>query len=176
MSYQRITKYLAIAGISFFILAAVAQASGLRFNATKSIPVGLYWVSSDPIEVGSYVMFCPPVDDVFIEARKRGYLTSGFCDGKFGYMMKKVLAAKNDSVTIDSSGVYVNSNLLALSEPLKYDGVGAPLPRYSISDHVLNENEILLMSDVSGTSFDGRYYGFIDKSQIRTVIKPLVTW
>jgi type IV secretory pathway protease TraF len=32
------------------------------------------------------------------------------------------------------------------------------------------------MSDVSGTSFDGRYFGPINRSQIKTVIRPVITW
>jgi type IV secretory pathway protease TraF len=32
------------------------------------------------------------------------------------------------------------------------------------------------MSDVSGTSFDGRYFGPINRSQIQTVVSPVITW
>jgi type IV secretory pathway protease TraF len=32
------------------------------------------------------------------------------------------------------------------------------------------------MSDVSRTSFDGRYFGPISRAQIRTVIVPVFTW
>jgi hypothetical protein len=35
-------------------------AAGARINTTKSIPVGLYWTSSAPVEKGAYVLFCPP--------------------------------------------------------------------------------------------------------------------
>ncbi|MGL4447802.1 MAG: hypothetical protein ACRCUZ_08805 [Shewanella sp.] len=37
-------------------------------------------------------------------------------------------------------------------------------------------NEVLLMSDVSRTSFDGRYFGPVSRVQIRHVIRPLLTW
>jgi type IV secretory pathway protease TraF len=32
------------------------------------------------------------------------------------------------------------------------------------------------MSDVSSTSFDGRYFGPVEMGQVRGVIKPLVTF
>jgi hypothetical protein len=40
--------------------AAGGYAAGARINTTKSIPVGLYWTSSAPVEKGAYVLFCPP--------------------------------------------------------------------------------------------------------------------
>ncbi|MBL8368460.1 MAG: S26 family signal peptidase, partial [Candidatus Accumulibacter sp.] len=40
----------------------------------------------------------------------------------------------------------------------------------------LSGSELLLMSDVSGISFDGRYFGPIDRSQIKGVIRPVFTW
>lgn len=174
--YARITKSLAVFTIAAFSLMAAAHISGLRFNTTKSIPVGFYWTSKDLPDVGSYVMFCPPEKEAFLLARDRGYLTTGFCAGNFGYMMKKILAAKNDTVKVDADGVYVNSNLLELSKPLKVDGVGRPMPRFSESVYKLKNDELLLMSDVSSTSFDGRYFGPVNKSQIKTVIKPIFIW
>lgn len=174
--YSRTTKYFSLITIAAFSCWAIAHLSGLRFNTTKSIPLGFYWVSSDPVELGSYVMFCPPNTSVFREAKRRGYLTAGYCKGNFGYMMKKILAAKKDRVMVDERGVHVNSKLLALSKPLKSDGAGRPMPHYLNLEYIIEENDLLLMSDVSNTSFDGRYFGPISKNQVTTVIKPLITW
>ena len=77
-----------------------ACAAGARINTTKSIPVGLYWTSSAPVEKGAYVLFCPPQAGVFDDAKARGYIGAGFCPGGYGYMMKRVLAAKDDAVTV----------------------------------------------------------------------------
>jgi type IV secretory pathway protease TraF len=41
---------------------------------------------------------------------------------------------------------------------------------------VLGASEVLLMSDGSSTSFDGRYFGAVNRAQIRTVIVPVLTW
>jgi type IV secretory pathway protease TraF len=50
------------------------------------------------------------------------------------------------------------------------------LSRYTFSDYKLKESELLLMSDMSGTSFDGRYFGPVDVGQVRGVIKPLIVF
>ena len=46
----------------------------------------------------------------------------------------------------------------------------------SFSDYTLGKSEVLLMSDVSGTSFDGRYFGPVNLCQIRGVIQQMMTF
>ena len=173
---KRITIGTAIGGAAVLALGVACYAAGARVNTTKSIPVGLYWASSAPVEKGAYVMFCPPQVGVFGDAKERGYIGGGFCPGGYGYLMKKVLAAKADAVTVADDGVRVNGALLPLSAPLKTDKAGRPMPRYETNSYELGNSEVLLMSDVSGTSFDGRYFGPVNVSQIKTVIVPVITW
>mgnify|MGYP000438000951 FL=1 len=173
---KRIAAGVVIAGVAALLLAAGGYAAGARVNTTKSIPVGLYWTSSAPVEKGAYVLFCPPQLGVFDDAKERGYIGAGFCQGGYGYMMKRVLAAKDDHVAVTGEGVTVNGQLLPLSTPLATDKAGRELPRYQATHYTLGNSELLLMSDVSGTSFDGRYYGPISRNQIKGVIRPVVTW
>lgn len=158
------------------VLGAIFYVAGGRINTTKSIPVGLYWTSSAPLEKGAYVLWCPPKTGVFDDAKERGYIGAGFCDGGYGFMMKRILAAKGDLVTVADEGVAVNGELLPMSKPIKADGAGRPLPRYQADSYTLGNHELLLMSDVSHTSFDGRYYGPINASQVKAVITPVITW
>jgi len=173
---NRIAAGAAIAGVAGLVLAAGAYAAGARINTTKSIPVGLYWTSGDPVEKGAYVLFCPPQVGVFTEAKARGYITAGFCPGDYGYMMKRVLAAKDDAISVADDGVRVNGELLPFSAPRKADAAGRPMPRFQSDRYTLGNAEVLLMSDVSETSFDGRYFGPVNRSQIQTVIRPVFTW
>ena len=173
---ERVSVATAVAGVSLLLLGAMAYASGARVNSTRSIPVGVYWLSSDPVVKGAYVIFCPPQVGVFDEAKASGYIGAGFCPGEYGYMMKRVLAAKNDAVTITAEGVRVNGELLPLSAPIEADSAGRLLPRFQSERFTLSGSELLLMSDVSGISFDGRYFGPIDRSQIKGVIRPVFTW
>lgn len=173
---KRITVGVAIAGAAVLVLGAACYAAGARINTTKSIPVGLYWTTSAPVEKGAYVLWCPPKAGVFDDAKERGYIGAGFCAGGYGYMMKRVLAAKDDAGAVADDGVRVNGELLPLSAPIKADKAGRPLPRYQSNSYTLGNSEVLLMSDVSATSFDGRYFGPINRSQIKTVIRPVITW
>lgn len=165
-----------IAGMGLVVMATVVLLAGARINTSRSIPLGLYWTSGAPVQKGAYVMVCPPPIGVFIEAKKRDYIGSGFCPGGFGYMMKKILAAKTDAVLIDVDGVRVNGVLLPFSVPRIADRAGRPLPRYPVLSFTLGQDEVLLMSDVSATSWDARYYGPVRTSQIATVITPVFTW
>jgi len=174
--FKKIAAGVALAGVAGMAGAALAYASGARINTTKSIPVGLYWTSSAAVEKGAYVLFCPPQVQVFNEARERGYIGAGFCPGGYGYMMKRVLAAKDDDVAVSADGVRVNGELLPLSAPRTVDAGGRPLPRFQADRYTLGGAEVLLMSDVSGTSFDGRYFGPINRSQIQTAVSPVITW
>lgn len=173
---KRIGIGTTIGGAAVLVLGVAGYAAGARINTTKSIPVGLYWTSSTPVEKGAYVLFCPPQAGVFDDAKERGYIGAGFCPGDYGYMMKRVLAAKGDTVTIADDGVRVNGELLPHSAPIKADKAGRPLPRYQANHFMLGDSEVLLMSDVSVTSFDGRYFGPINRSQIKGVIRPVFTW
>lgn len=174
--FKRISVGTAIVGAGVLLLGWGCYAVGVRINTTKSIPIGLYWTSSKIADKGSYVLFCPPEVSVFVEARRRGYIGPGFCPGNFGFLMKRVLAAKNDVVSIADDGVRVNGDLLQFSAPKKFDKAGRPLFRYHRERFTLGDAEVFLMSDVSNTSFDGRYFGPVNRSQIQSVVFPVLTW
>lgn len=161
--------------LSLLLLCGVTYALGLRLNTTPSIPVGVYRLTHDPLTKGSFVYFCPPPAAVFDMAKARGYLSAGFCPGGYGHLMKKILAAKNDLVAIGKDGVHINGRLLPLSAPILADGAGRLLPQYMTS-LVLGSTELLLMSDSNSGSFDGRYFGSINRQQIEGVLHPIFTW
>jgi conjugative transfer signal peptidase TraF len=171
-----ITRAVTGAVLGFLIVCLVCFAAGLRVNTTKSIPVGIYRLTDDPVGKGEYVIFCPPQTALFDEARERGYIGAGFCPGNYGYMMKRVLATENDRIVSTDEGVTVNGHLLPLSQPLEWDKAGRKMARYPFGDYKLRPSELLLMSDVSATSFDGRYFGPVKQSQIKSVIEPLITF
>lgn len=45
------------------------------------------------------------------------------------------------------------------------DSTRRPLPKFQANNSVLNNFELLLMSDVSATFFDGRYFELISRCQ-----------
>lgn len=169
-------RQIAAGGIILLLLGAACYAVGVRVNTTGSIPVGLYWTSGKPAEKGDYVMVCPPPLEVFDMAKERGYIRAGFCPGGYSYLMKRLSAAKDDTVTVADDGVRANGRLLPFSVPLKTDRAGRPLPRYQADNYTLDEYQVLLMTDRNPFSFDGRYFGPINRSQIKSVVVPIITW
>jgi len=175
-TFKKLCIFTTAACFFLIFLSSLLYFSGVRVNTTKSIPIGIYLKSDGEIEKNAYVFFCPPDTEVFSMAKSRDYISGGFCTGGYGYMMKKILAAKNDVVTVNERGVFINGKLLPLSKQIKMDRSGALLPSYSLDNYTLQDNDLLLMSDVSATSFDGRYFGIIDKSQVKDVIRPIFLW
>ncbi len=172
---KRLSLITLYVGVFVLLLGFCAYATGARVNTTNSISVGLYWMTDSPVEKGAYVVFCPPPSDIFDEAKQRGYFGAGFCPGDYAFLMKKILAAKNDKVSLADDGVRVNGVLLPFSMPLKTDKYGRPLPVIR-AEYVLGESDLLLMTDVSPKSFDSRYFGLINRSLVKGVIRPVLTW
>lgn len=171
-----IARILAIGGAGFVVLGMMCFSAGGRFNSTCSIPLGLYWITDSPVRKNAYVIFCPPQSNLFDEARLRGYIGAGFCPGGYGFMMKRILAMGNDRIGTGLEDVRVNGILLPLSARVETDKAGRSMPPYPFEVYTLEDSEMLLMSDGSGTSFDSRYFGPIHTPQIRGVLRPLLTW
>ncbi|WP_082054340.1 conjugative transfer signal peptidase TraF [Methyloterricola oryzae] len=166
------------ASAALLLTTAVGTAgwAGLRVNTTHSIPPGVYWLTDLPVTPGDTVLACPPELPVIAEAFQRGYIGVGFCPGGYEYLFKRALAAKNDVVSIEPSGVSVNGSSIPNTAQMSADPAGRRLPIYSKIGFRLSENDVLLISNYSPRSFDGRYFGPVDSSLIRGVVIPLVTW
>jgi conjugative transfer signal peptidase TraF len=157
------------------LLATVAYQAEVVINTTPSLPLGLYRAVNAPLARGAYVKFCPPQSPAFDVARRRGYLGAGFCPGGYAFMIKRMAAGPGDQVAVTHEGVIVNGRLLAMSAPMRTDGDGRFMPSFT-QDRALTGSELLLMSDVSRVSFDARYFGPLDRAQVRAVVEPIFTW
>ncbi|PJE09589.1 conjugative transfer signal peptidase TraF [Legionella sp.] len=157
--------------IGLITIGLLFEVIGIRINTSNSIPKGVYWISTAKKLTGQYVIFCPKNTEIFREARHRGFINKGFCPDGFGYLMKKVAALENDRVSSTALGVFVNGQLLPFSQPKDVN-----LAQWRVANYRLKSNELLLMTDQSAWSFDGRYFGLTDKTQIKAIIKPLLTW
>lgn len=146
---------------------------GFRINTSDSIPRGLYRLMTEDRLKNHYILFCPDKRDAFQTAYERGYLGFGFCPGGTGYLMKKVVAVSGDRVSSTKEGVYVNGRLQDFSKPKSKDALFRLLPQWRISNYRLKEGEMLVMTDQSEWSFDGRYYGLIRQSQIKGLLMPV---
>lgn len=173
---KRIAIGLAIALFALILQGAFFYLVGARVNVSPSIPLGLYWRSAAPLERGAYVMFCPPEIEVFRHAMRRGYIGAGFCPGGYGYVMKRVVGATGDVVDVGSDGIRVNGLLWPHSTLLRVDAQGRDLPRFQSDHYTLSEFQLLLMADEHAKSFDARYFGPVQRRQVKEVIVPVLTW
>lgn len=176
MTLSESLKRVAVGAVAISVLlAVVAYQAEVIINTTPSLPLGLYRAVNAPLARGAYVKFCPPQSPAFEEARRRGYLGPGFCPGGYAFMIKRMAAGPGDQVAVAHEGVIVNGRLLAMSAPMRADGAGRLMPSFT-QDRVLTGSELLLMSDVSRVSFDARYFGPLDRAQVRAVVEPVFTW
>lgn len=166
------SKLLIALFIVFLFVMSIGYIIGIRINTTPSIPLGIYMIIDKSPEKGDFIMFCPPDKPIFREARKRGWINKGFCEGEFGVMMKVLVAKAGDVVSINEYGVIINDILYDNSKPI----MALNLSPFYLSNYTLQEREILTMTDHNPLSFDARYYGVLNKQYIRGVIKPIFTW
>ncbi|SDO52992.1 conjugative transfer signal peptidase TraF [Pseudomonas jinjuensis] len=165
----------ALAILAFCALPLLLLA-GARINTTSSFPPGIYWVVDKAPEKGDLMLFCPPRQEVFRLARERGYLSSGTCPGGYMRMLKRLVAVAGDDVLIAPEGVSINGRLQQRSQPLQRDPRGRRMPHPQPPRFQLASGEVLMLSDYSRLSFDGRYFGAVPQAQLGEVVKPWLVW
>lgn len=162
--------------VTFFTLLSLTllfRSLGYRINTSDSIPKGLYRITASQPAKGGYVIFCPDTHNSFKEAVKRGYIEKGICPSGYGYMMKKIVAARGDTVSTTKAGIVINHKILAFSSPKFVDGAHRTLHPWQVTLYTLKKNELLTMTDQDEWSFDGRYYGLIKTNQVKGMITPI---
>ncbi len=162
-------------GAALLVAAVVAYALGVRFTLTPSVPRGFYVQTSDPVDIGRLVTFCPP-EDVAAYALERGYLHRGNCPGSVEPLGKYVLAAEGDTLRLREEGIDVNGCTVPSSAVYARDLMGRQLPHYSFGEHVVGEDSLFVFSGHHPRSFDSRYFGPVPASSVRDVLRPLWTF
>ena len=130
----------------------------LLYNPSESAPLGLYRI--DPLERvvrGDQVVSNLPQETAEF-ASQRGYLPRGIP------VIKTVAALEGDTVC-DTGGV-LEINEGPTVHMLAADKAGRPLPSPWRTCRRLLPNEVLLLSDRTPDSFDGRYFGAVQKTDI----------
>ena len=157
-----VTGYFAIAAI--VIPAFVSPAPRLVWNASASVPIGLY--SARPagsIKVGDLVAAHAPAPVVRFMA-ERHYLPLRVP------MLKHVAAVAGQTVCRSGLVILVDGKRIADARPR--DRIGRPLPIWS-GCRMLHTGDVLLLNPASDASFDGRYFGPVPARGIVAVLDPL---
>lgn len=162
-----------------FIFAATALSAALTlapvfptwqprliWNASASVPVGLYYASpAGRFKVGDLVAVTPPkaLADFLAE---REYLPRGVP------LIKHVLALSGTGVCREGTTIFVGRK--PYGSVRERDRLGRSLPRWQ-GCRELGEGEIFLMNPDAPDSFDGRHFGPLPVTAITAKLTPVWT-
>ena len=166
-------RILAAALLALGCLAAAAAVGGLRFNISRSLPLGIYVRTYD--SSAQLVEFCP-VEPFASESIARGYRTHGTAcpDGALP-VLKPVVAVAGDRVVLAADGMRVNGRLLPQTAPLNRDAAGRSLRPWPFGSYLVEQGSVWVASTFNRGSYDSRYMGPIRVNQIRARLRPLWT-
>jgi conjugative transfer signal peptidase TraF len=161
---------------AIIVVGRVTAASGLHFNVTASMPLGIYRLAPVPksgVQRGMFVAVCAPIDAARL-GRRRGYLANGRCAADTEPLVKVVAGVAGDELTISSRGVAVNECPLPHSRPLKFDSAGRPLSPWPHGRYRLRRGQLWLYAG-NDRSWDSRYWGWAPTSEVLARAEPVVT-
>jgi conjugative transfer signal peptidase TraF len=148
--------------------------AGFRVNLTPSEPLGLWRIvkPNRPILVGDLVFICPPDTDAMRNARARGYLRFGLCEGLIAPLIKTVVATAGQVIQI-SDIARVDGRPLPHSRVSRMDGEGREMTPYE--GGVVPPGTVFLHSEFPG-SFDSRYFGPLSMDGILGLAQEVWTY
>jgi conjugative transfer signal peptidase TraF len=173
---RRITKSLLASGgvLVGMLLATAPIALGVRLNLTDSLPRGLYIETHERIGRGSLVVECLPLS-LATFAMQRGWLGKGSCASGVMPILKQVAAVAGDEVEITDAYVAVNGQMLWRTRTLHLDSQGRWVPAVPRGTRMLKEGEVFLMATSIPNSWDGRYTGPAQLSDLVATVQPVWT-
>lgn len=156
---------VAALGAALAITIAVAPRPRLVWNASASVPIGLYRVgSAGAIETGDTVIAWTPASARALAARRRYHPANV-------PLVKRVAARAGDRICAHGREIFVNGRPVA--GRLTSDGAGRALPWWR-GCVTLDRGALFLMAEHPG-SFDGRYFGPTTAANIVGEAHPLWT-
>jgi conjugative transfer signal peptidase TraF len=154
---------MGLLGIALLALACPkADAPVLLWNASASVPIGLYRVVSRRPPTGALAVVRLP-DTFGTLADTRGYLRAGTL------LIKPVAGGGGDIVCRDGPLVTINGRVVAHAKAA--DALGRPLPAWS-GCFLLSEDQVFVLSE-GPDSFDSRYFGPVERRHILGTALPV---
>lgn len=165
-------RILRIAAVSFVVPFFLGSATGLRFNCSPSLPIGLYMTTMG--SQAALIEFCPQ-EPYGAFAAGRGYRSRGNCPDGAGPLMKPVIASAGDIVDVSKRGIAVNGVILPNTAPKKKDSHDRTMTPWPFGQYRVAPGFVWVASSYNPWSFDSRYFGPISVSIIRNRLKPFLT-
>ena len=145
----------AIPVLALAVASFISLPKKLVYNASASAPIGFYWLDHRPLRRGDYVLIRVP-ERVRELVEERGYLPADVP------LIKRVAGVDGDEICRYGRVISINGNTVTVAE--RADGLGRPLPDWQ-GCHILTEQTVFLLQD-HPRSFDGRYFGPVDRRLI----------
>jgi conjugative transfer signal peptidase TraF len=148
------------------VTAFLTPTPRLIWNASASVPIGLYAVRpGGDVTPGDLVAVAPP-DGLAAYMAQRHYLPRGVP------LLKHVAAVAGQRVCRNDLHILVDGR--PVGEARERDRIGRPLPVWQ-GCHRLGRGEVFLMNQDISDSFDGRYFGPLPLSRITGRLSPIWT-
>lgn len=136
----------------------------LLWNASASVPRGLYWLRpASPLHASELVTVMPPEPLAKLLAA-RGYLPLGVL------LLKHIGALPGQTVCRHARNVTVDGHAVATA--LERDARGRLLPSWH-GCRTLRAGAVFLLNPTIPDSFDGRYFGALPANAITARAEPL---
>ncbi|KTQ96343.1 peptidase S26 [Aureimonas ureilytica] len=162
-------RYVWLAGIATALLltpAVIPMTPRLVWNASASVPIGLYTVHAiERPAIGDLVAYTPPADiDRFMV--ERGYIGAGVP------LLKHIAGLPGQTVCRRGSTISVDG--VALGDALDRDRLGRDLPVWQGCRRIAT-GDIFLMNAAVRDSLDGRYFGPLPRDHLVGTLRPVWT-
>ena len=158
---------LLLAAMGLASLAAPSVAvlpAWVIWNASASVPLGLYWVERPTgLDIGDLVAVVPPAPLATFMVT-RGYI------GADVPLLKHVAGLPGQRIC--RSGATISVDDVVLGEALPRDRLGRDLPEWQ-GCRLLQDGELFLMNREVRDSLDGRYFGPLPADAVIGMARPV---
>jgi conjugative transfer signal peptidase TraF len=151
--------------------ALIWRSLPLFFNWSPSLPIGLYWRSSD--RTAPDLTFCMS-PAMRTEAVAHGYEPlHGNCPDGTAWILKPNLRHAH-AITFTERGFAIDGRELPNTAPLPKDRFGRPLPHYPFGTYPASPQEVWVVSTYNQRSYDSRYFGPIPAASVLFYARPVL--
>ncbi|WP_425069982.1 S26 family signal peptidase [Reyranella sp.] len=157
---------IALSVVSLVAPAFLQPHRMLLWNASASVPVGLYLLETTETRHVSELVAVLPPEPLTTFLAVGNYLPRGVP------MLKHVLALPGQ--TVCREGLVVTVDMVAVGMARERDRRGRPLPVWQ-GCRVVADDALFLMNSRSADSLDGRYFGPLPRSAVTGRAHPVWT-
>lgn len=157
------------------VIISLAGVAGVRFNATPSLPAGLYRITSD--SKAPFAELCPPgpLGPISVQRGYRRFSYGENCPDGGEPLLKVIIARGGDLVQTSPNGISVNGAWVPNTAPAIRDSEGRPIGAWPFGRYRVVTGTVWVASSYNAKSFDSRYFGPVRVTQIKHYLLPLWT-